>query len=178
MTRLAAGAPADSGLEAYVSCATSLWRQRRGETASFDAGALRRFGLGPCAAVLGLAEAARAGGPTLDSALAATDSVFRHGLGVDVQATMTHLVLARAWEARGDLRRARGAAALRPQGFQPSVTEAVATRAEGRLSALLGDTTAAVRAYRRYLAMRRDAESVLVPQRDSVAAALARLERR
>ena len=51
-------------------------------------------------------------------------------------------------------------------------------REEGRLAALVGDTAAAIRAYRRYLDFRRDAEPSLIPQRDSVRAELARLERR
>ncbi len=58
------------------------------------------------------------------------------------------------------------------------LTAATSARHEGRLAAQLGDTSGAVRAYRRYLAMRRDAEPVLHAQRDSVRAELARLERR
>ena len=56
--------------------------------------------------------------------------------------------------------------------------EAVRQREEGRLAALAGDTAGAIRVYRRYLLLRQDAEPALTPQRDSVRAALALLERR
>jgi hypothetical protein len=45
-------------------------------------------------------------------------------------------------------------------------------REEGRLAAVTGDTSGAVRAYRHYLALRADPDPELVPQRDSVRAAL------
>jgi hypothetical protein len=48
-------------------------------------------------------------------------------------------------------------------------------REEGRLAAATGDTAGAVRAYRHYLALRADPEPALVPQRDSVRAALGAL---
>jgi hypothetical protein len=59
-----------------------------------------------------------------------------------------------------------------------SIEPDVALRMEGRLAALAGDTTGAVHAYRRYLELTTNAEPVIVPQRDSVRAELARLERR
>ena len=40
----------------------------------------------------------------------------------------------------------------------------------GRLAALVGDTAGAIRVYREYLDLRRFADSLLLPQRDSVAA--------
>jgi serine/threonine-protein kinase len=46
----------------------------------------------------------------------------------------------------------------------------------GRLAVLAGERDAAVRAYRHYLAIRRDPEPALIPQRDSVRAELAALE--
>jgi len=50
-------------------------------------------------------------------------------------------------------------------------------REEGRLAAALGETDRAIEAYRRYLDYYKDAEPALVPQRDSVRAALGRLIR-
>ncbi|HTH65046.1 MAG TPA: hypothetical protein VL563_10170 [Gemmatimonadales bacterium] len=47
---------------------------------------------------------------------------------------------------------------------------------ERRLAALVGDRTGAMRVYREYLDLRRFADSVLLPQRDSVRTELARLE--
>jgi hypothetical protein len=49
-------------------------------------------------------------------------------------------------------------------------------REEGRLAALTGDTVAAIRAYRRYLALRGDAEPRLQPRVRQVRGALAALE--
>jgi serine/threonine-protein kinase len=45
-------------------------------------------------------------------------------------------------------------------------------RLEGNLAALAGDKPAAIRAYRKYLMLRRDPEPSMVPQRDSVVTAL------
>jgi hypothetical protein len=50
-------------------------------------------------------------------------------------------------------------------------------RQEGLWAALAGDTASAIKAYRHYLKWRSDPEPVLVPQRDSVLAELAALER-
>lgn len=50
-------------------------------------------------------------------------------------------------------------------------------REEGRLAALAGDSTGAVRAYRRYLALRGDADPPLQARVQEVRRALAALER-
>lgn len=89
------------------------------------------------------------------------------------------LLLSAAWERLGDRRRALAALQLRVWLSDPTPSPlAPLLRQEGRLATLVGDTTRAIRAYRRYLSLRRDADPVLIPERDSVAAALARLERR
>ena len=85
------------------------------------------------------------------------------------------IILARYWEAAGNPARALALLRSRILGF-PNWALAESYRAEGRLAALVGDTTAAIRVYREYLDLRRFADSLLVPQRDSVAAELARLE--
>jgi hypothetical protein len=54
----------------------------------------------------------------------------------------------------------------------------IGLRHEGQWAALAGDTTAAVAAYRQYLMWRSSPNATLVPQRDSVRAELAALERR
>lgn len=51
-------------------------------------------------------------------------------------------------------------------------------RDEGRWSVLAGDTTNAIRAFRHYLALREDPEPVMIFERDSIRAELARLEQR
>jgi len=70
----------------------------------------------------------------------------------------------------------RFAAAQCPNGSRPP---SIVRRSDDPvfvLAALVGDTTGAMRVYREYLDLRRFADSLLVPQRDSVAAELARLE--
>ena len=86
-----------------------------------------------------------------------------------------NLALARVWEARGNLRRAASAVRIVPDGQNLTVTRASAARFQGRVSALAGDIDDAIAAYRRYLELRRDAEPVLIPQRDSVQLELERL---
>ena len=55
---------------------------------------------------------------------------------------------------------------------------AASLRDAARFAALAGDTTAAVRAARRYLRLRVDPDSETVGERDSIRALLARLEGR
>jgi hypothetical protein len=90
-----------------------------------------------------------------------------------------NLVLARLWQARGDT--APALAAVRRREYQQGVSPwalAASLREEGRLAAVTGDSSGAVRAYRHYLVLRADPEPALIPQRDSVRAELSRLERR
>jgi tetratricopeptide (TPR) repeat protein len=88
------------------------------------------------------------------------------------------LLLAVAWQALGEPRRALAAVHLDVWELNHATLLAPRLRQEGRLAAIVGDTTRAIRAYRRYLRLRRDADPILIPERDSVQAALARLERR
>ena len=53
----------------------------------------------------------------------------------------------------------------------------ISLRQEGRWAALAGDTAAAIRAYRQYLAYRENPEPALVPERDSVRTELVTLEK-
>ena len=64
----------------------------------------------------------------------------------------------------------------RPYGFEPLYFSTY-LRDEGHLAALVGDTVGAIKAYRRYLALRFDPEPPLRAQRDSVSAELSRLGR-
>jgi hypothetical protein len=90
-----------------------------------------------------------------------------------------NLVLARLWQERGDT--ARALAAVRRRAYNegsPPWALAASLREEGRLAGVTGDSSGALRAYRHYLILRADPDPVLIPQRDSVRAELARLERR
>lgn len=163
-----------------LQCIGALWQHRLGQPASYDRDLLQRR-RPACLAALDLLEALRT-----DTAIVRParllDSLLRHEIASGSSANWYQFengILARAFEARGQRAAALAAIRLRPFGVSAvKVTEASDVRAEGRLSALMGDTASAVRAYRRYLDLRRDAEPSLIPQRDSVAAALAALERR
>ena len=81
----------------------------------------------------------------------------------------TNLLLARLWEALGDVPRARMAIRRRAGGFAiaPTLLSSF-LREEGRLSTLAADTVSAIRAYRHYLALRFDPEPALRPEVERV----------
>lgn len=81
--------------------------------------------------------------------------------------------VALAFARRGEWRSAAAAARRRLFNRAPRLT--VFVRDEGRWSALAGDTASAIRAFERYLMLRENPEPVLVPERDSIRAELARL---
>ena len=87
--------------------------------------------------------------------------------------------LALAFARRGDYAMAASAARRHSLGigrwFFPR--KVVALRQEGRWAALAGDTAAAIKAYHEYLAYRSAPEPSLIPERDSVRAELAVLEK-
>lgn len=85
------------------------------------------------------------------------------------------IVLARLLERRGDHARALAVIRRRPYfiGWQPF--HAASLLYEARLSARIGDTAGAVRAYEHYLAFRRSPTPSLVARKDSAAAELAAL---
>jgi TolB-like protein len=159
-------------------CLAALWSLEQGERAVWSDSVLRRSGQISCAAIVAMEQARRSGAPDAAARLLEADSVVRFYLGVANYAGFENLVLARAFEARGDVRRALNAIRLRPHGLGVVWTEAVGAREEGRLAALVGDTAGAIRAYRHYLELRHSPEPDLIAQRDSVRAELARLERR
>ena len=146
---------------------------------SHDLLELLRARNGLCAVFVELLLARRDGAPDMEARLVRADSAVRHYLAntLDVFG-YEDLVLARLWAERGDTTRALASLRLYRYGFCCHWTAATGAREEGRLAALQGHTARAIRAYRRYLDLRRDARPELVPQRDSVQAALALLERR
>jgi len=91
-------------------------------------------------------------------------------------AALGNLVAARLHEARGERGAALAAIRRRMWGMLCPFF-VVYHREEGRLAALTGDTVGAIRAYRRYLALRGDAEPRLQPRVREVRSALAALER-
>jgi hypothetical protein len=178
--RLAQRSDLSDPSRARAQCAIALWAMSR-ESASgaWDDGMLRSNGQLNCAVMLDLLRAARLGLPDLDARIVAAESLVREHLAYPAYAGFENVLFARLWEARGDAERALAAARRLNISYLPFLLPAATSaRLEGRLAAQTGDTAGAVRAYRRYLWLRRDAEPPLVPQRDSVRAALAALERR
>jgi serine/threonine-protein kinase len=94
----------------------------------------------------------------------------------DIVPLVGNLVAARLHEERGELRDALAAVRRRWWGRWVDPGYVVYHREEGRLAALTGDTAAAIRSYRRYLALRGDAEPRLQPRVRQVRSALAALE--
>jgi TolB-like protein len=171
--RLRAAPAVDPGRDARTTCMVRLWDALMRDSVVPDDGVLRIHGQEACAAILGVLSA-----PAADRAarLAVADSIVRASEDpVFSWSGLGEVILARSWEAAGNP--GRGLALLRSPilGF-PNWSLAASYHAEGRLAALVGDTAGAIRIYREYLDLRRFADSLLVPQRDSVAAELARLE--
>jgi hypothetical protein len=86
-----------------------------------------------------------------------------------------NLEVARLRERQGNVRAALSA--VRRRSYAYHLTDYLAThlREEGRLAALSGDTTGAIRTYRHYLALRSDPEPALRPAIEVVRAELAKL---
>ena len=91
-------------------------------------------------------------------------------------APYVNLALARAYEESGD---EAGALRVIRRGvwYFPPRLLSTQLREEGRLAARLGDRTGAIRAYEHYLALRSNPEALLIAERDSIRAEVARLKR-
>jgi serine/threonine-protein kinase len=113
--------------------------------------------------------------------LDALDSLMQTGpQGVEnmiVPGAFANLVIARMREAQGDIESALAAMRRRINSYNSGFLWPLPSflREEGRLAAMAGDTTGAIRAYEHYLTLRHDPDPPLVPQRDSVVAELAEL---
>jgi hypothetical protein len=95
-----------------------------------------------------------------------------------VPAAFANLVIAQLRETQGDIDGALAAVRRRSKELNPGFlwNLPVLLRQEGRLAAMVGDTTGAIRAYEHYLTLRTNPDQPLLPQRDSVVAELAALE--
>jgi len=152
-----------------------------------------------CATLLDAKLAAAAGAAGAGAALDRLDSIMRSGPdgsrnGPPVAFTLSpayarsvvgispvgfgdfaNLDVARLRERQGNLRAARSAVTRRPYAYHLTDYLATHLREEGRLSALIGDTAAAIRAYRHYLVLRSDPEPAVRPAVEAVRAELAKL---
>jgi DNA-binding SARP family transcriptional activator len=105
------------------------------------------------------------------------DSLLRLGpmdIG-DFLLNMGNLVLAGAWEQLHEPRRALAAVRRRSTIYDPAQGFARMLRDEARLAAATGDVDGAIRAYRIFIALRRDAEPRLQPQVEIARQELTRL---
>ncbi len=96
----------------------------------------------------------------LDSVLKTDPQGVLGGLG--------NLIAARGWEAVGDVPRAAAAIRRTESVNAPGVYYTAQLLEEGRIATLAGDRDFAIRSYRRYLVLRRDADPALQPQVEAV----------
>ncbi len=102
------------------------------------------------------------------------------GLANFAPVVFANFTIARMREAQGDIPAALAAIRRREVDYFPSYLWSLPAflRQEGRLAALAGDTSGAVRAYDQYLTLRADPDPPFKPQRDSVMAERAALRRK
>jgi tetratricopeptide (TPR) repeat protein len=129
------------------------------------------------ALLLGAQLAARRRSPDLPTVLAQLDSALIHASLVPPFILVGNLIASRLYEEEGDLPRALAAIRRRVWDLFPNAYYVTYHREEGRLAALNGDREGAIRAYRRYLALRSGAEPRLQRQVAGVRAELGALER-
>lgn len=154
------------------ACLVALWRVRQGDTTNFN---FARYTQSSASCALGIDLIRMRPGSAVETPafLAKADSIVRN----NVNSGFEHFLVAKAWEALGDVNRALSAIRYRALGF--GMGEAPWTLPyEGRLAAIVGDTVGAIHAYRYWLEINADAEPILTPKRDSVRAELARLTRK
>jgi hypothetical protein len=188
-SRLKRGATASRDpVQALTACRLGLWALDHGADAQVRewSGRLRASKLGQgtiysdddrliCADLLEAWLALREKRPEARRLVDQADSIMIYS---DVAADweLTNLVTARLREALGDLPGARRAVSRRYVEMPVSPTyQSTYLREQARLELLGGDTTAAVRALRRYVSLRGSAEPALRPELDRARAQLAHL---
>ena len=189
LARMAARSPttgADEERRVGAICDVGRWRITWGDTSSTQRTlALLRSANSAeaelCAAVLAAQRASLANDGAA-AALARLDSLVLTGTTLPLwdfgSVNFANLVSARLHERAGDYPGALRAIRRRDYDVWYPAHLAASLREEGRLAAITGDTAGAVRAYRHYLAIRRDPEPSVRPEVEGVRQALARLEAR
>jgi serine/threonine-protein kinase len=170
-------------------CALEQWRLAHGETSSVgrtleflarsdarldpEGTPARNFA---CATLLAAWHSVLSGSSDGPRKVATLDSLFRTGIPMwSFGLAHGNLVLARLYEARGDLPRAAETIKRRTFGLGVPAFLATYLRDEGRLAALTGDRAGAIRAYQHYLALRDDPELSVRPQVAEIRKELAKL---
>jgi hypothetical protein len=168
------------------ACHAELWRLSRGDARTAEATIARLRSASPptippgavagmrrCALLLEAQLAVVQHSPAATRTLERLDSsLTTHAYGGWTE-PVANLLLARAWEARGD--RTRALRAVRRREWGIVFMAAPELREEARLCALLGDRECAIRAYRSYLELRFDPEPELRPEVAHARAQFARL---
>jgi serine/threonine-protein kinase len=134
----------------------------RAASASPDSAARREIPIG-FAILLEAELAAKQKSPELPRLLNQLDSALVSASSIPF-ILMGNLIASRLWEEQGDLPRALAAIRRRVWDLIPNPYYVTYHREEGRLAALNGDRQGAIRAYRRYLTIRANAEPRLQPQ--------------
>jgi len=160
-------------------CEVMAARLRRSDTSGVRkvASVLISRADGAIACGLVLSSLAESFGPRGKAAVVSADSVMR-ALPGEAGIRFPHFNhdVAVAFARFGDY--ASAAAAARRRFFARAWRLTVTYRDEGRWALLAGDTASAAIAFRRYLQLMADPEPTLVPERDSIRATLALIDRR
>ncbi|HEX5574737.1 MAG TPA: protein kinase family protein, partial [Gemmatimonadales bacterium] len=146
-------------------CPVEWWRLAHGNTRTARS-AIARLGEGNawgCGFLLQALLAAAEHRPDAGAAFGRLDSLLRAGGGVPGWA----MEVARWREAQGDLQGALRATRLLSTYF-PILNLAYGLREQGRLAALVGDRSGAIKAYSHYLALRYNPEPAVKPEVDQV----------
>jgi hypothetical protein len=120
--------------------------------------------------------AARRREPAAADLLRRLDSLLADPVSIN-WASYANLIAARLHEERGEIPAALAAVRRRYVGVAAFPHYVTYLREEGRLAALAGDRTGAIRAYRHYLALRSEAEPALQPEVRRVREELEAVER-
>jgi hypothetical protein len=128
-----------------------------------------------CAILLEAMLAAVEKRPDAGVALGRLDSLMQSGPPYRLYHQAWNLVVARLKEGRGDVGGALAATRRRLYFVAEPMYLSTYLREEGRLAALSGDTSGAIRAYRYYLTLRANPEPKLRPKVDKVRADLAQI---
>jgi hypothetical protein len=168
-------------------------------TATADDSPESRTSNGICAVLLEAKLAASSAGPGATAVVERLDSLMRSGPdgsrnGPPVAFTLSpayvrstvgispvgfedfaNLEVARLRERQGDSRAALAAVRRRPYAYHLTDYLATHLREEGRLAALTGDRSGAIKAYQHYLALRSNPEPSLRPKVEAVRAELTKL---
>jgi serine/threonine-protein kinase len=157
-------------------CMLELWRVAHDDTTATRRAIASLPADATCGTMLETTLAVRARRADAPVLVERLDSLLRMGPGAGMR-QIGNLVVARHFEELGQPDRALAAVRRREYFIDRPVFLSTYLREEGRLAALTGDREGAIRAYRRYVALRADPEPSLAEDVAAVRTELRRLER-